>query len=316
MSQLDPEISPFSQILPKIAMGVSLLIAFLSAVFSFFKDPQQVRNLAGSPLYVIPWVLLLLMILIFAWDLDPRIKRKGAFLFTHFAFVFLGFSVMMANITSRSMDIALPEQGSIAIPELQHRLGAPLTRGSFILQSFSKKDTGSDKNDRLFYISRVQVSNVSGTQSYNILVNYPLRLEGLKFYQSGWDFRITAFRFSFRGKEYILGKDQEMELRTPEGNLFLFHPVTVMDHDLMFAWNVTDPAGQILEQGSFKTSELLPGNPLTDRWGLSIPQADFMFISRLSVAYKPLLFLPAIAAGLFLLALAFQLWWGKKEVVS
>lgn len=302
-------------VLPALGMGLTLLIALGTSLLSFIPGgPEVVRSMVSSPVYIIPWLLLVLLILIYAWELDPRIRRKGAFLFTHFSLVLLIFAVMMSGITTRRMDLRIPVGDSVVLPRLQHRLGAPITQGYLTLTGFSMLESSSDRTRKLYYLSTVQISNQSGVKTNTIEVNHPLLLDGLRFHQVGWDYEIRAFRFFFRGQEYILGQDQEMSLRTPSGDSFRFAPAYLEGRHIYYRWETRNPKGALTSSGYFTAQELQAGHRLYKSLGLQIVQENWVYVSKLQASYKPLLFLPGAAALLYLIALLVQFAAGRKSV--
>ncbi len=314
MNKNHKDLPHWVQVLQPLAMGVSLLIALSSAVLTFItSSPQSMKTLVASPMYIIPWILLVILILLFIWNLDLTIKRKGAFLLTHFSFIFLVFAVMVAQVTSRSLELSLPVGGGTDLSQIQRRLGTSQSEGYLILDRFEMQESGDSKKEKLFYRSSVRITNREGVLSRVIEVNHPLKWKGIKVYQVDKSYQITDFAFRFRGRLYVLGRDQDMVLLDGQSNRFVFSPHRLRGDGLEYEWMIQDQDENIVEQGLFRARDLVPGQALYERFGFSIETEEYTRISRLLFSHKPFVVMPALAACIFLLAIFIQ-FWGIKSV--
>jgi hypothetical protein len=218
---------------------------------------------------------------------------------------------MIALSTSKSIEIRVSEGAVISFSKLAHSLAMKPDFSDdekLSLIRFEKTTISNRNKSMLMYKSHFLLYDGGNTNQKTIAVNKPLKYKGIKLYQQDWDFAIYDFAFSFRGKNYVLENYKGQDLILRDNRRFVFFPIDANGKDIIYNWLILSSNNQTIEEGQFTIKELNPEHYLQKEYGFNITKANIGFISIFLATYKPYNILVGIAAILFILALAFDLW--------
>lgn len=230
-------------------------------------------------------------------------KKKS--LFMHLSLTFFLFSILLSFLTSRSTEIPLNE------------VSGGLTAGSGTsINDVYKKLGISEKSNIILYLDRFEIDNLNNYCSYltmighnktnkaTVLVNKPIKIESIIFYQKSWSIGFRDLSFTFGGKTNGLAGTKE-KLITKDGDIFRFKPAGLSEGKIIYEWSVFRNS-DIVKKGYYPGEEN-NDKELFSEYGFSILKEDYYFTSILMAAYHPNDWLTAFWAVIYLTMLAFSL---------
>ena len=287
-----------------------IVIIILSAYSTFLENStNKIINFISSPIYLIPWITLILLIFFFPLFIKKETKYYINFFIIHLPFILFVFIIVINILTSRSYEITIKENEKTNLSDIAHSLGINYTGTASLKLSNINLTNGKNKNISSF----IDITDNNKKFKKIISINKPVKIGKIKFFQKNWALGIIEITFTFENNEYNIFEQQNSPIITKQGNYFEIYPKDIYNNKILYIWKIYNKDNEILNFGQFTTNNDFISIFPPEEFNFSILKEDYKLISILQASYKPFNFILGLYSIIFLIFL-FYIFWGKNII--